>query len=58
METRLIVAYFLIGLLVIAALLFVRLAVLKRRQHRRIMRGYSPTKRGAWRQSDKSVTQP
>ena len=58
METRLLIAYFLIGVMLVAALLFVRHMALKRREHRRIMRGYSPLRRGAWRQSGKSVTQP
>jgi hypothetical protein len=39
METRLIVAYLLIGLLAAMAALFARQIALRRREHRRLMRG-------------------
>jgi hypothetical protein len=39
METRLIVAYLLIGLLAAMVALFARQIALRRREHRRLMRG-------------------
>jgi type II secretory pathway pseudopilin PulG len=44
METRLLVAYVLIGVLLAAALLLVRRSLIKRRRHRRVMRGLSSYK--------------
>jgi len=41
MEARLLIAYLLIGLLVAAAALLARHLVIKRREHRRLMRGHS-----------------
>ena len=49
METRLLVAYFLIGVLLVAALLLARHYVSERREHRRIVRGHRPDKSAARR---------
>ncbi len=49
METRLIIAYLLIGLLVAAAAFGARHLLLKRREHRRVRRGLGPYKRFASR---------
>jgi hypothetical protein len=58
METRLLIAYFLIGVLLVAALLFVRHVVIERREHRRIMRGHRPNKTVGRRSLVRSFRQP
>lgn len=58
METRLLIAYFLIGVLVAAALLLWRHLVIKRREHRRMMRGRFSHRTAQRRELDRSLTQP
>lgn len=58
METRLLIAYCLIGALLAATMLFVRHIVIQRREQRRIMRGHIRYKRAARESPDTSVTQP
>jgi hypothetical protein len=47
METRLIIAYLLIALLIVVAGVFARHVALKRREHRRMMRGHGLHNRAA-----------
>jgi hypothetical protein len=49
METRLLIAYFLIGLLLAAASLLLRRVMIRGRKHRRLMRGHRPLKDAARR---------
>lgn len=49
METRRLIAYLLIGLIVTAAAVLVRHLAIKRRQHRRLMRGNGAHKRASTR---------
>ena len=51
MQTRFIIAYVLIGLLMAAALLLARHVVLRRREHQRLMRGRGDHNRQTRRRS-------
>ena len=53
MELRILIAYLLIGLLAAMALLFARHVVVKRRNHRRAMRGHGRHNRMAGRSAPK-----
>jgi len=49
MQTRLLIAYLLIGLMVAAAAVLARHFVIRRRNHRRTMRGHGSRKRASTR---------